>query len=101
MTAYDDETLSVTAAADSTLDASKLAPDGVSPASRVVLQNGPLANSEVLYRFIESPVPASNAGHRLEVSGSVTIDGQENLTNLKIRLKGAGTPATVFVTYYR
>jgi hypothetical protein len=100
MKAYDSDTLTVTAVADSTLTASKLAPTGQSPASRVVLQNGPTANSEVLYRFDASPVPASNAGHRIEVKGSATIDGYENLVNLKLRLKGSSS-ATVFVTYYR
>ena len=101
MTAYDDETLSVTSSQDSVLDADKLAPDNATPAQRVVLQNGPVADTEVMYRFGSSPVTASNQGHRLEVKEQVTIDGYDNLINLKIRLKGTSSPATVFVTYFR
>lgn len=100
MIAYDDEVLSVTSVVDWVLDSAKVAPDGQTPAQRVVITNGPTADTSVIYRFNSSPVPASNQGHILAVGGSVTIDGYDNIVNLKMRLKG-GTTATVFVTYYR
>ena len=100
MTAYDDELLTVTAVADSVLDAAKLSAAGLSPASRVTLQNSDTSDTAVMYRFGSSPIPGSDTGNRLEVSGIATIDGFDNLTNLKLRLAG-GSSATVFVTYYR
>jgi hypothetical protein len=93
----DDEQLEVSATVK-TLTRAKIDGDaGGARRTRAFIENGPTASSSIRYRLTGSD-PNANLGHVLVPGASVTIEGYENLVNLKM-IRVGGVDGIVHVTY--
>ena len=99
MTFFDDEVISVAQAdAYKTLTRSKIDNDpGSAKARRAVIS---CHTAAVAYRYDgTTPDTSTKEYHQLAAGGSVTIDGYDNLVNLRVKLETGSTTAKLFVSY--
>lgn len=100
-TNFADEVITVASGTTYTLDSTLIDGEGSggSRASKATLFVHDIANSEVGYRFGEDdPVEADYTFIQVEPNTSFTVEGYDNLVNLKLVLIGSVT-AKVFVVY--